>query len=97
MVSLATLRNSGKAREIPIFGFIKDTMVLGVMDEIEKRPLPIEPEEASPTKENAKISFYFKPTSPAKAKKPTHALYLVDSKTRRMPVLPKDEYTIAAS
>jgi exonuclease V len=95
MVSLATLRDSGKAREVPIFGFIHDIMVLGVMDEIEKRPLPAAEEEESPSKESGKISFYFKSMSPTKRTKT--ALYLVDSKTRRTPALPKEDFTVAAS
>lgn len=94
MVSLATLRDGGKAREIPVFGFINDTLVLGAMDEIERRSVVEEGDNQSPTtEENGKITAYFASTSPAK--KPKTAIYLVDSKTRRLPVLPKEDSTIA--
>lgn len=90
---MATLRDGGKAREIPVFGFVQGTLVLGVMDEIEKRLLPIDAKQDTPTKESGKITSYFASTSPVK--KPKTAIYLVDSKTRRIPVIPKEDFTIA--
>jgi exonuclease V len=107
IVSLVTLRDAGKAREIPIFGFFEDVFVMGVMDEIEKRPLPVSEEakkngtssSESPIPAAAKITHFFKSASPAvpAIKAPSYGLYLVDSKTRRMPNLPKKEYTVAVS
>lgn len=99
IVSLVTLRDTGKAREIPVFGFFDDDFVMGVMDEVEKRPLPTpevvkvsKNEEAS--QKEVKITDFFKSKSPT-VMKPTHGFYLVDSKTRGAPVLPKPEYTVA--
>lgn len=99
IVSLVTLRDAGKAREIPVFGFFDDDFVMGVMDEVEKRPLPTpevvkvsKNEEAS--QNGVKITDFFKSKSPVVVK-PTHGFYLVDSKTRGAPVLPKPEYTVA--
>lgn len=97
IVSLVTLRDTGKAREIPVFGFFSDVFVMGVMDEIEKRPLPGS-EDVKNTKleqtSSSKITDFFKTKLPT-VRKPTHGYYLVDSKTRRMPSLPKKEYTVA--
>lgn len=84
IVSLATLASSGKAREIPVFGFIGDFFVVGVIDEVERRALP---DTATP--DHQKISFYF--SSP----RARQGLFVVDSKTRRTPSMPKDEYTVA--
>ena len=92
MVSLATLNATGKAREIPLFGFVKDVFVIGVLDEIERRPLEASRASDSPTAN--KITHYFSAASPTK---PKTGLFLVDSKTRRMPTMPKPQYTIAVS
>lgn len=97
-----TLRDAGKAREIPIFGFFNEVFVMGVMDEIEKRPLPDIGDTSkdkkidSTTNATKKITDFFKTSTPI-IRKPTHGYYLVDSKTRAMPYLPKKEYTIAVS
>lgn len=99
IVSLVTLRDTGKAREIPVFGFFNDVFVMGVMDEIEKRPLPGIGDSKDNKAEHAstsKITDFFKTKLPI-VQKPTHGYYLVDSKTRRMPTLPKKEYTVAVS
>ena len=98
---MTTLRDAGKAREIPVFGFFDDDFVMGVIDEVEKRPLPkIEAKHQSkqqssePEGNGVKITDFFKRTTPV-VRKPTHGFYLVDSKTRNKPDLPKMEYTVA--
>jgi len=96
---LVTLRDAGKAREIPVFGFFDDVFVMGVMDEIEKRPLE-DSKDAKNAKaddgSSGKITDFFKMTMPT-IRQPTHGYYLVDSKTRIMATLPKEEHTVAVS
>lgn len=96
IVSLVTLRDAGKAREIPVFGFVKDVFVIGVLDEIERRVLPGQEKEgtdASNQADSEKISFYFQSKSPAKPLQT--GLFLVDSKTRRSRSKPRAEHTVA--
>lgn len=74
---------------------------MGVMDEVERRSLPevdssTSTKDGTPATSNAKITDFFKPNLPT-VQKPTHGYYLVDSKTRRIPTLPKKEYTTAVS
>ena len=94
IVSLATLKDAGKAREIPVFGFIEDIFVMGVMDEIERRALPSEKNTTEETPQVNKISNYFSPSKSPSTKR-TEGIYLVDSKTRRVNSMPRAAHTVA--
>ncbi|GAA5951786.1 hypothetical protein JCM3765_003118 [Sporobolomyces pararoseus] len=43
IVSLSILIERGKVREVPVVGFVKDHLVFGVIDEIERREIAIPP------------------------------------------------------
>lgn len=91
IISLATLLETGKAREIPIFGFVGELFVVGVMDEIERRTLSTDnaPPELS---QRGTLLNYFQTSSPTKTA-PEVGYFLVDSKTRRSPHMPNELYT----
>lgn len=69
---------------------------MGVMDEIERRALPDQKGASDDTPQVNKISNYFSPTKQP-PKKRTEALYLVDSKTRRVDSMPRPSHTVAVS
>jgi hypothetical protein len=129
-------------REMPVMGWIQGHFCVGIIDEIQRRPIPtpspIVPSSSTSasikatdalTSQSNKITSYFRPPAPASAasllpsvdsavidltggsdedeampstrakqedaegrrKKPTHALYVSDSKTRKTNTLPTAE------
>jgi exonuclease V len=94
LVGLSTLESIGKVRELPVMGFVSDYLVLGIIDEIERRPIPGSSLPPSHDR-RATLEHYF---SPSKNKPPprTYGYYIIDSKTRRVPRLPTRKQSLAA-
>ncbi|GAA5911050.1 uncharacterized protein JCM6883_004250 [Sporobolomyces salmoneus] len=63
IVSLTILIEKGRVREIPVVGFVGDFLVFGVIDEIERREIPISPLASSLPRSRAPQQK----TSPAKS------------------------------
>jgi exonuclease V len=94
LVGLATLESLGKVRELPVMGFVSDYFVLGVIDEIERRPLPGS-SSSPPPDPRSTLEHYFSPSKSEPTPR-THGHFIVDSKTRRIPRLPTHKQSLAA-
>ncbi|ODN78010.1 hypothetical protein L202_05096 [Cryptococcus amylolentus CBS 6039] len=102
--AVEALLTIGKCREFPVVGFVNGVMVLGIIDEIIRRPLkptkgkaPSKP--PSPNRQTS-LSSFFSPTKPRPApsssptdglKARTHKLFISDSKTRTSGFLPRED------
>ncbi|KAL7415211.1 exonuclease V [Mrakia frigida] len=79
LASLEALMALGKCREMPVMGFIKGHLVVGIIDEIQRVPLvdlslpssstpTSSPKKSTASPQTNKITSYFIPSSPAKGK-----------------------------
>ena len=68
--------------------------MVGTMDEISRRPLPVQKKKSSPAKADSnKISSYFPIQS---ARTPIkEGLYLIDYKTRHAKSMPRENHTVS--
>ncbi|CAG8470700.1 4101_t:CDS:1 [Ambispora leptoticha] len=83
LTGLFEIQEQGKTRELPMFGFIEQFLVFGVIDEVERRPISNEesvPVQEPPVKRHKReiesLSTYSKT-----------ALFLSDTKTRSKPYI----------
>ncbi|CAG8434409.1 1980_t:CDS:2 [Ambispora gerdemannii] len=81
LTGLSEIQVQGKTRELPMFGFIEQFLVFGIIDEVEKRP--VSSEESGPVQEplvkRQKLGIESS-SAPSKT-----ALFLSDTKTRSKP------------
>ncbi|CEQ39853.1 SPOSA6832_01401, partial [Sporobolomyces salmonicolor] len=54
IVSLETLLATGRVREVPVVGFVREFLVFGVIDEIERREITLPPSSPVPTIKSAR-------------------------------------------
>ncbi|ORY23370.1 exonuclease V [Naematelia encephala] len=103
--ALEALLTLGKCRELPVVGFVKGILVMGIIDEITREPImdktkPCTRSDTLSTQQTQLTSFFRpsptkKHTTPPKISNRTHKLYISDSKTRASGVLPRDTDTLA--
>ncbi|BEI81750.1 hypothetical protein CcaverHIS002_0209100 [Cutaneotrichosporon cavernicola] len=98
--ALEALLTIGKCRELPVAGFVDDTFVLGIIDEITRVPIVESPTKGRQTRakrtesgRQASLNDFFggKPLPQPQ----THRLIVSDSKTRTTASMPREEDTLA--
>ncbi|CAK9784624.1 hypothetical protein CC85DRAFT_299911 [Cutaneotrichosporon oleaginosum] len=98
--AIEALITIGKCRELPVAGFVNDTFVLGIIDEIKRVPIVESPTRGRQTRarrtesgRQASLNDFFggKPLPQPQ----THRLFVSDSKTRTSGSLPREEDTLA--
>ncbi|WVF70631.1 hypothetical protein IAT40_005424 [Kwoniella sp. CBS 6097] len=105
--AVEALLTLGKCREMPVVGFLNDTMIMGIIDEIVREPIDPDPTpntRSSTSSTQTSLVSFFSPvksragvndTQEAASRKKTHRLYISDSKTRTSNTVPRDEDAVA--
>ncbi|KZT54630.1 hypothetical protein CALCODRAFT_556828 [Calocera cornea HHB12733] len=86
----------GYTREFPVFGYLHNQQITGIIDEIRRTAVPIPSESEQPSTQPSIVTF-FSPTKPKPdaPPAPSHILRLLDHKTRMAPTLPETGSTTA--
>ncbi|KAI5474434.1 Defects-in-morphology protein 1-like, mitochondrial protein [Pseudohyphozyma bogoriensis] len=79
LVALVGLIETGRVREVPVFGFIDQFIIFGVIDEIERRDIPIPPTSTPPLSPAASNSTPSKPPPEVPSQQRTIDTYFTPS------------------
>ncbi|KZO95442.1 hypothetical protein CALVIDRAFT_564847 [Calocera viscosa TUFC12733] len=95
---LRSMLDHGYTREFPVFGYLHNQHVTGIIDEIRRTAVHAPPEPEKPPTQSS-ITTFFSPSKPkpATTPAPSHILHLVDTKTRLAPTMPVTGSTSALS
>ncbi|WVR06097.1 hypothetical protein IAU60_003125 [Kwoniella sp. DSM 27419] len=106
--AVEALLTLGKCREMPMVGFVRGVMIMGIIDEITREPIDASataPATRATRATQTSLKAFFSPTKPRPVTSPdsalpeirpkTHRLVISDSKTRVSGTVPREEDTLA--